>query len=162
MRRLIAVACCLALSSPVLAAPCDTPAHREFDFWIGEWQVHNAEGKPVGTNSIRAVHGGCALHESYTTDRGYSGESLNIYDASRKSWHQTWVDSAGTLLLLEGGMRDGRMVLEGRAAGPETQEVRHRITWTPNSDGTIRQLWESTDAEGQWRTLFNGVYTRKE
>jgi hypothetical protein len=30
---------------------------------------------------------------------GYSGESLNEYDAARKVWHQTWVDSSGTLLL---------------------------------------------------------------
>jgi hypothetical protein len=54
------------------------------------------------------------LHERYATPGGYSGESLNIYDASRKLWHQTWVDSTGTLLLLDGGVRDGRMMLEGQ------------------------------------------------
>ena len=42
------------------------------------------------------------------------GESLNVYDGARKVWHQTWVDTAGTLLLLEGNLRGKSMVLEGQ------------------------------------------------
>ena len=45
--------------------------------------------------------------------RGFSGESLNVYDPARKVWHQTWVDNSGTLLLIEGGVRGKDMVLEG-------------------------------------------------
>jgi hypothetical protein len=101
------------------------------------------------------------VHERYDTSRGYSGESLNIYDAVRKTWHQTWVDTSGTLLVLEGGIRNGNMVLEGQTVGADAQITRHRITWTPNADGSVRQLWESTDAKDQWSTAFDGQYTRK-
>src|SRR4051812_17556363 len=100
----ITIAACTAAATAVCAADasCDTPAHRGFDFWLGHWEVRTPDGKLAGTNRIEREYDGCVLHERYATPRGYSGESLNIYDASRKLWHQTWVDSTGTLLLLEG------------------------------------------------------------
>ncbi len=151
---------CASAGVAASAAPCDGPAHREFDFWLGQWQVHTPAGQLAGNNRIEREYGGCVVHERYTTGRGYSGESLNIYDASRKRWHQTWVDSAGTLLRLEGGLREGSMVLEGPAVDAQGRPIAHRIRWTPNADGSVRQLWETTDAAGQWRTTFEGLYTR--
>ncbi len=141
--------------------PCTAAEHRAFDFWVGEWNVHGANGKLAGTNSIKREIGGCVLHERYDTGRGYSGESFNIYDAPRKVWHQTWVDSAGLLLLLEGGIRDGKMVLEGQTTGNDGKITKHRIAWTPNPDGSVRQLWESTAPNGDWAVAFDGKYTRK-
>jgi len=143
------------------AAPCDDPRHRAFDFWIGEWQVKTPDGKLAGVNRIEREYGGCVLHERYDTGRGYSGESLNIFDAGRKVWHQTWVDTSGTLLVLEGGIKEGKMVLEGQTVTDPGQVTKHRITWTPNPDGSVRQLWESTDMTGKWITAFDGQYTRK-
>ena len=147
-----------AQSSP---PPCAATEHRAFDFWIGEWNVHGANGKLAGTNSIKREIGGCVLHERYDTGRGYSGESFNIYDAPRRVWHQTWVDSGGLLLMLEGGIRDGKMVLEGQTTGLDQKVTRHRISWTPNPDGSVRQLWESTGTGGEWTVAFDGKYTRK-
>jgi hypothetical protein len=156
------IAACLAAANPVAAetGPCSTPAHRIFDFWLGEWQVQRPDGTIAGINRIEVKHDGCVLREQYTGSGGYSGESLNIYDPARGVWHQTWVDSSGLLLLLEGGMRGGSMILEGQTIGDDGESIRQRITWTPNADGTIRQLWESTDAEGQWGTVFDGLYSR--
>lgn len=165
--RLISVALALSLCviSPTFAqtAPpaCRSADHRAFDFWVGEWNVHGVNGRLVGTNSVKIEYGGCVVHERYDTGRGYSGESLNTYDAARKVWHQSWVDSSGTLLLLEGGLRDGKMVLEGPGVAADGRAIKHRITWTPNADGSVRQLWESTTPEGEWRVAFDGKYTRK-
>jgi hypothetical protein len=131
------------------------------DAGVGEWNVQGAAGKMAGSNRITREYGDCVLRERYTTPSGYTGESLNAYDAGRGVWHQTWVDNTGLLLLLEGGLRDGNMVLEGQTAGPGGQVKRHRITWSPNPDGSVRQLWESTDADGAWTTAFDGIYTRK-
>ena len=53
-------------------------------------------------------------------------------------------------------------VLEGEqpVADPKTgQRQRDRITWTPNGDGTVRQLWESsTDGGATWSVAFDGTY----
>jgi hypothetical protein len=159
-----AAAACLgaaASSTAFAAGPCEQPEYRAFDFWLGQWQVKKPDGQVVGTNRITREYNGCVVHEHYSTPRGYSGESLNTYDESRKVWHQTWVDAVGTLLLLEGGPRDGRMVLEGQTITPDRQVVRHRITWTPNADGTVRQLWESTGGDGNTNVVFDGIYVRK-
>jgi hypothetical protein len=163
IRRLIASLALTALwaTGAMAATPCEAPEHRTFDFWLGEWQVRTPDGKLAGANRIVSEYGGCVLHERYDTSRGYSGESLNAYDAGRKVWHQTWVDTAGTLLLLEGGLRNGSMVLEGQTTGAGAQVTKHRITWTPNANGSVRQLWESTDEKGQWTVAFDGMYTRK-
>lgn len=142
------------------AGPCDAPEYRQFDFWAGDWQVTRPDGSVAGTNRITLEYGGCVLHEHYATPKGYSGESLNTFDAGRKVWHQTWVDSTGTLLLLEGGLRGRDMVLEGSTTDGKGVVTRHRITWMPNEDGTVRQHWESTDASGAWTTAFDGLYRR--
>lgn len=152
------------LAAPTLAqspppSPCSSPEHRQFDFWLGEWEVRGPAGKVAGTNRITREFGGCVLHEQYDTGRGYSGSSFNIYDAGRGRWHQTWVDSSGLLLQLDGGLVDGRMVMEGETVGRDGARTRHRITWTPNPDGTVRQLWESTNAAGEWQVIFDGKYT---
>jgi hypothetical protein len=160
-RRALVAGVALCASFAACAAPCDSPPHRAFDFWLGEWQVRTPDGKLAGTNRIEREYDGCVLHERYTTGRAYSGESLNTYDSARRVWHQTWVDTSNTLLVLEGGIRDGNMVLEGQTTGADGQLTRHRITWTPNPDGSVRQFWESADAKGRWTVTFDGHYTRK-
>jgi hypothetical protein len=160
-RALASIALAAAACSAAAAGECDASEFRQFDFWLGEWNVRTPDGKLAGVNRISSEYGGCVLHERYTTGRGYSGESLNIYDASRKVWHQTWVDSSGTLLLLEGALSGRSMVLQGQTTGADGLTVRHRITWTPNADGSVRQHWESTDAKGRWATAFDGSYTRQ-
>jgi hypothetical protein len=158
---LVAVAVSGAAIAQGTIAPCGSEQHRAFDFWLGEWKVYAPGGKLAGTNSIKREYAGCVLHERYDNGRGYSGESLNTYDVGRQVWHQTWVDSSGLLLLLEGGMREGRMVLEGQTTGADGAVTKHRITWTPNPDGTVRQFWESTDKDGKWVIAFDGTYKRQ-
>ena len=158
--RMLAAAAALGTAGAG-AAPCEAPEHRQFDFWVGEWSVYRPDGALAGTNRIEREYGGCVLHERYTgASRGYAGESLNTYDASRRMWHQTWVDNAGTLLLLDGDVVGGNMVMQG--SGPhEGRSTQHRITWSPNADGTVRQLWEVLGTDGRWTVIFDGRYRRK-
>jgi hypothetical protein len=161
-RILATLSIAFTASTAVAAEPaCAASEYRQFDFWLGVWNVHTPAGKLAGVNKISSEYGGCVLHERYSSTGAYTGESLNTYDAGRKLWHQTWVDNAGTLLLLEGGLRGQSMVLEGQMVETDGQVTKHRITWTPNTDGTVRQHWESTDSKGQRKTLFDGTYTKK-
>lgn len=141
--------------------PCTAAEHRQFDFWLGEWEVL-VPGKPASRSRISALFGACGIREEYWANGGqYEGSSFNMYDAPRKVWHQTWVDNQGGLLVLEGGMRGTNMVLEGKQPGPQGGEQTNRITWTPNADATVRQLWEiSPDAGKTWTTAFDGIYRR--
>lgn len=144
------------------SSPCSAPQHRQFDFWIGRWNV-TADGREAGTNHIHPVHGGCALQENWqgAGPGGISGSSLNLYDSARQGWHQTWVDASGTLLLLDGGLVDGTMVLSGeRPASDGNGTATDRISWTPNEDGSVRQLWEATTDGQNWTVLFDGLYQK--
>ena len=76
------------------------------------------------------------LHEHWHGNGGVEGRSVNAYDEARGCWHQTWMDSTGGVLLLDGGLQDGAMVLVGRAPSGEDPTVvdTQRITWTQESD----------------------------
>lgn len=145
-------------------AACAAPEHRQFDFWLGEWEVRDPEGRLVGRNHITTLFDGCALHEEWRGESGHRGTSLNAWSPQRGAWHQTWIDSSGMLLLLDGGLRDGAMVLEGSAPLPDRPErvLRHRITWA-RIDGDpdrVRQHWETSVDADAWETVFDGRYFR--
>ena len=140
-------------------------AYRAFDFWIGSWEVRDPEGVFVGRNRITRLFDGSALREECRGVSGLHGTSLNVYVPSRGVWHQTWIDSAGNLLQLEGGLRDGAMVLEGVTADADAPErtVRHRVSWSivDGDPDQVRQHWQvSTDADA-WETVFDGRYRRR-
>ena len=73
------------------------------------------------------------------------------------------LDDSGTLLQLNGSLVDGVMVLSGqRPARDGGGMAQHRISWTPNPDGSVRQLWEASKDEGRlWTVLFDGLYTKE-
>ena len=126
-----------------------------FDFWLGEWEVHDPQGRHVGRNSVTAPFATGAVAEHWRGDGGVVGHSLSAWDAERGCWHQTWMDSTGGVLLLDGDVRGGAMVLEGIDA-----DARQRITWTVEGDA-VRQLWESSKDDGEtWVVAFDGRYRR--
>jgi tetratricopeptide (TPR) repeat protein len=138
--------------------PCRSPEHRQFDFWLGEWEVTSPTGQAQGSNSITSIQDGCALREQWTSASGNIGTSLNFYDAAKGVWHQTWIDDSGNALYLDGRLVAGAMVL---SSDPESSPIQ-RITWTPltgEQQGKVRQLWESsTDGGASWSVAFEGIY----
>ncbi len=141
--------------------PCSDAGHAQFDFWVGEWRVTTRDGKHAGDNTITRIHG-CALREEWRGARGSTGSSLNIYDATTKRWHQTWVDSGGTLLLLDGAFENGAMRMTGTRTDAQGRKIRDRITWTPIDEKHVRQLWEQATGESEtWTVAFDGLYQRR-
>lgn len=143
--------------------PPPPPEVRDFDFWIGEWEVSTPDGTVAGHNLIEPILGGRVLRESYTTKGAFAGHSFNSFNASADRWEQFWVDNSGTVLHLKGGLNEaGEMVLSGERLTAEGHTVTDRITWTPHQDGSVRQHWELTTDGGQtWQTLFDGTYRRR-
>ncbi len=150
-----------ASDEPRKGPPPPPPETRQFDFWIGTWEVTTPDGKVAGHNVIEPVLGGRALRETWTGAGGFSGTSLNTYDASARVWRQFWVDQSGGVLTLSGNFADGAMSMEQSITLDGLTTI-DRITWTPHADGTVRQLWEqSKDARITWSVLFDGLYRRK-
>ena len=143
--------------------PCAHVAeNRQFDFWLGDWEVTSAEGTVVGKNSITVENGDCWIHEHWAGGLGGNGESYNYYNATTRKWHQTWVDDQGQIAEFDGDFRDGAMRLEGYRQGPSNDRIPARLTLTPRPDGTVRQLGEnSTDGGKTWTVLYDFIYAKK-
>lgn len=142
--------------------PCTAMEHRQFDFWIGEWNVFNQQGQQVGTNRISRISNGCALLEEWQAAGGSGGKSINFFDAADQQWHQLWVGGDGTVLRIAGTLKDRAMQLVGGQRKTPRGTVRDRITWTPQKDGAVEQRWDiSTDGGATWTTGFVGMYRRK-
>lgn len=143
---------------------CSAAEHRQFDFWVGTWDVTAPNGNKAGENHISLILKNCVLFEEWTGAGGGSGKSFNVWDRTRKVWHQTWVDDAGTLLVLEGRLVDGAMVLEGVTTTANGGKLMHKVTWSRvgTSPDRVRQHWEQSRDEGKtWATAFDGLYTKR-
>ena len=142
--------------------PCSAPEHRQFDFWLGDWEVRTKDGKLAGTNRITKTLGGCVLEENWTGAAGSQGRSFNIYSPADQRWHQTWVDANGLLLKISGTFTDGVMTLSGERGSQTGTTLLDRIRWKLLPDGRVQQHWTvSKDGGKTWSDLFLGFYSRK-
>ena len=145
------------------ACNCCSEIHKAFDFWTGYWEVVDVQGTVLGTNTIDKIQGNCIVRENWISARaGYTGTSYNFYNSQTQQWEQLWIDNNGQSLHLKGGLENKAMVL---VSDPVPQKEGHalinRVTWTPNVDRTVRQLWEtSVDGGTVWKVVFDGIYRR--
>ena len=147
---------------PAAPLSCETPGHRQFDFWIGEWDVFRPDGTLVGTNRITLILGTCVLLENWKGTSGLEGWSFNVFDAADGRWHQNWVDSHGARLDLVGSLKGRNMVLTGEKTNPDGSRTIDRITWEPIDPNKVRQLWEqSKDGGKTWSVAFDATYVRR-
>ena len=153
--------------SPVLAQQpaltCETPQHRAFDFWLGDWDAYLAGTETlVGHAQIRAEDRGCVITEYWALASGArTGRSLNIYDRVTGRWEQFWADSAGDRTHYIGAVRDGviTMIAEDdvRPNAPTMRDL--RITFSRLENGDVRQLGEASTDNGQtWVQEYDLIF----
>ena len=150
---------------PPPAFPCESDAaFAAFDFWVGEWEVHDGSGTYVGRNVIESEQHGCLVTETWTGARGTTGTSINYLDKTTGEWVQVWNDASGSQIHIRGGLTDDGMLLTGTIhyVGNNTTAP-FRGLWTPLEDGRVRQFFEQSNDGGEtWQPWFEGFYTRKD
>lgn len=153
-----------SVDAPVRPYPCENDAQfGEFDFWVGEWNVHTANGDLAGHNSISAQQHGCVLIENWTSTTGGTGTSINYLDRTSDEWVQIWNDANGSQINIRGGMTEEGMLLKGTIhyIGNQTTMV-FRGLWTALPDGRVRQFFEQSSDTGEtWEPWFEGFYSRR-
>ena len=144
--------------------PCLTrDESRRFDFWVGEWEVKNAQGQPAGQSSVQRLLEGCALYENWTDLQGGGGKSLNSYNTDVKQWQQFWTDQYGRVTEYRESERTPEKGLRFLAhQGTPQHQTQIRMTFTPIDAKTVRQFGEtSTDGGKSWTTSFDLYYHRR-
>jgi len=142
-----------------IATPCAFSAEaRQFDFWLGSWDVRTAQGDLAGTNDIKAGAGSCVLVENWKGVQGGPGQSLNFYDADAKLWRQIWVDANAQVTRFEGTFTEGQMRFKGERVMNGGQRIPVKMTFTPLPDGRVRQMGESSSDGGKTWTVEYDLY----
>jgi hypothetical protein len=126
------------------AQPCrDDARHRQFDFWLGDWNVTAANGAGGSTNQIRSGLDGCLVAESWTAANGIRGRSINAFDPDLETWHQTWVSSQPQgHLRMAGGVHGDTMVLGGTRVTPAGVQIFDEYRWYTLASGQVVQAWK--------------------
>jgi hypothetical protein len=155
----------LAASEQATSAPCSQPKSRQFDFWLGEWNLEwNLKGKSgKGVNVIGSILGGCVIKECFDGRPAIplQGMSVSAYNIKTGKWQQTWVDNEGSYLDFTGEFKDNRMVLQRRALR-DGKEVLQRMLWYDITKDRLTWNWERSDDEGKtWTVLWQIKYSRK-
>ena len=120
MKNIITIFCFFILIEPVMAVQnsstedtvtCDSPESRQFDFWIGDWDIQQKIIKKDGTwleakahTSVILILNGCALEEHWEGDVKFfwsgmqnfehmKGFSIRYYNPQKKHWNLRWLDN---------------------------------------------------------------------
>ena len=160
----------LALYMEAQKSPCTTdPVYRQFDFWIGEWDVYAKNGKKAGDSKIDLILDSCIILENWKSanvSQGvyYAGKSFNTYNSTSKQWQQTWVDNVGgSTEFLEGHFENNKMILQTKPFqfSKDTVAVR-RLTFYNLDVNKVRQHGEISKNGGRtWSTEYELEYRRK-
>jgi tetratricopeptide (TPR) repeat protein len=134
---------------------------RQFDFWVGDWEVYNPQGQKAGTNSVQLFSDGCGLLENWTSAIAGDGKSINFYDSGTNKWYQSWIGTGGGALRYAGNFREGAMRFEGEtiANGKKTLQ---KLTFFKLDESTVRQLFEASNDDGKtWTITYDLKYVKR-
>jgi tetratricopeptide (TPR) repeat protein len=153
------------------AFPCmSIPQAREFDFWVGEWDVYpNGTNTLVGHSKVEIASGGCMVLENWTAlgPVPNTGKSMNYVNSTTGKWEQHWIGSGGLSinnpqLFTNGEYKDGAMRFESTSMSPQNQKQRGRFIFFNMEPDQVRQFYEISVDDGKtWTTSYDFIYKRK-
>lgn len=147
-------------------APCKeadaTSDYRKFDFWLGDWDVVDKTGEPVGTSHVERILAGCVLYESWHGQEGGEGRSLSTWNPGQRRWEQYWADGLGVPIFFTGRFEDSELRLRADSVTRSGTPVVRRVTFSKLPNGRIRQLSEaSLDTGRTWGLEYDFYYVKK-
>ena len=149
----------LAVKFAAFSAPCAQPGspYRQFDFWVGSWDVYDRAGNKVGQSRIERILADCVVLENWKGTG--EGKSWNTWNAARKRWEQSWVDASATPVFFSGQLENGTMVYHSDQPQPDGKPYARRLTFTPLPGKRVRQFSEGTSDGGKtWSTEYDLIY----
>ena len=157
----------MALVAQNQQPPCSQEQAKQFDFWIGTWDLEwtDAQGKTQkGTNTISKILNGCVVEENFNGGGSpiYLGKSHSMFDSQSGKWRQTWVDNGGAYLDFIGEFKDGKMTLWREFTAQNGKKIMQRMIFSNIQKDLLEWNWESSNDEGKtWKTNWKLNYKRK-
>ncbi len=148
---------------------CTDPHQKQFDFWIGQWDLSwpGAKAGDVahGHNHVTHLMDGCVVQENF--DGGdtspMQGMSVSVFDLPSGKWKQTWVDNQGAYLDFTGEFheKERELILAREAAKPDGSKILQRMVYKNLSPNEFDWSWEqSSDGGKTWVVQWPIHYKR--
>ncbi len=129
---------------------------KQFNFWVGEWDVFNPQGRRDGTSIIQIFANGCGILENWTDSFGGTGKSINFYDSGDQKWYQYWIGGGGGPGRWYGRFSDGAVRYENETVDKTGKKTLGRLTFFDVDPNTVRQWSQSsTDGGKTWMTNYD-------
>jgi hypothetical protein len=159
-------------------AACQDSSQRQFDFWIGDWDVVNRQRRPQGTrwgvtgratDRVHAVAGGCGIVEHWrgTTAMGQVlGYSLRAWNSAKGRWDLVLLwprPNQPRFFTLEGAFRHGRGEFFRTVSDTAGNPVQVRFTFSDITPTSLR--WNdgiSRDGARSWSTTWIMEFARRD
>jgi hypothetical protein len=147
-------------------APCSSAEAKQFDFWVGEWDLTwpAGGGNPAGKghNSVTKGFDGCVIQENFDgmESMPLRGMSVSMYNARMKKWQQTWVDNEGSYLDFVGAFDGKEMTLAREAVNPKGEKVWQRMVFKNITADAFDWSWESSKNGKDWQVNWPIHYVR--
>jgi hypothetical protein len=159
---------------PPESNPCGAPEAREFDFWIGSWditqRIAQADGSwlelPASTRVVKDLDG-CALVEHWegevqffwegmTRPEKMQGLSVRSYDPQEKLWRIYWMDTRHPkFATFDGVFQDGVGTFLKSSTTIDGKPLLTRIRFSEiSSESVTWTLDVSRDNGNQWNPLW--------
>lgn len=129
----------------------------EFDFFVGTWRVGaNA------TDKVKKFGKGLAILETYKVAGGGGGWSVTVFDATTKTWTQTWQTTSGNYTQFTGKKEGDDIVLVGKVRHPQSGAVGlMRLSFVNITRNSFEQKYDlSTDGGKTWSNSSRIPFTR--
>jgi len=148
---------------------CNDQLYRQFDFWVGEWDVYAKNGNKAGDSKISIILDSCIILEEWTSasiSKGirYAGKSFNTYNSATQQWQQTWVDNiGGSTEFLKGKFQENKIIFLTYPY-PYTKDTLaiRQLTFYNLAKDKVRQVGEISKDNGiSWKTEYDLEYRRK-
>jgi ketosteroid isomerase-like protein len=140
---------------------CSVPAYRNFDFWLGEWDVFEVGGSTREARAtVTRIQNDCGLREQYDGVDGSSGESMSMYDPSTAEWQQTWLSNRGQVVFIHGNLEGQAMILSGTDHRAGSQRL-VRGVWKPEGEGVRETAETSSDGGKTWTPWFDLSFRKR-
>ena len=163
-----AFAPCATAQASQTALPCSAPEFRQFDFWVGDWDLTWPGQKPNevqhGRNTISKKLANCVIEEQFdgSKDAQLRGMSVSVYNARLKQWQQTWVDDQGGYMDFAGELRGGELVLSRHTRNPKGEDIAQRMVFKNIAADSLDWSWEQSKDDGKtWTVVWPIHYVRR-
>ncbi|MEO7982484.1 MAG: tetratricopeptide repeat protein [Bacteroidota bacterium] len=151
------------------AYPCKKdPRSRNFDFWVGDWDVYTTgTTKLIGRSLIEKASGECMILENWTSvGLTYEGKSINYVDPASGKWEQDWVGSDGTgqhvSKFYNGEYKDSAMRFSFERTLPNGIRLIGKFIFFNQGADQVRQFNEvSQDGGKTWVPQYDYTYIRR-